>query len=713
MNQNFTRLAFTDSTKNGISAVMRISLVSAALLAAGFGTAGAASFEAKLEALEASVEQQREALGVPGVAIAIVHGDQVVLARGFGWADEAKERPVTPGTTFAIGSTTKAFTATVVAMLVAEGKMTWDDPVTRHLPDFWLKVRSRDGGGEATIRDLLAHRTGFTRMGVLWAAGKASREAILNAAAQAEPWRPFRSGFNYCNVTYLAAGEAAGAASGMRWDDMVKRRILVPLAMENSATDFDTAMAHPELAQGFAPGTPPSAIAPRNIDSIAPAGSIYSDVRDLANWVRMQLARGVFEGRRIVAAEVLEETWEPLVEIGSGGMNYGLGWMVRENRGRRQVFHGGAIDGYGAQVGFFPDDGIGYVLLCNVTASPLAGWFSEEMARVFFDESEPPADGAGAQLGEAELEAYAGGYLADFGPFRKQHFEVAVVDGKLAVDVPGQTQYALRPPDSEGRWYFELTREIAVSFDREEGGAVTGMRLYQAGQEFRLPRAGLAKAEEGEEEARQGIDPAMEQLLEGWAIRERGAAFGRIRELRAEMTTALPNAGIRGRKTLTAGSGGQLEVAMDLGIFGREKLVLEGDKVELTSDFRAAHHFPDRYVAQIRLHDPGVLFGDWTEHFERVEKVREEEVDGRACVVVRLESAPAPPILVFVETASGDILRADIPLIDAALDLEIPSTYRFSDYREEDGVRLPWETEVESDASGRVVDRVTRLEVES
>ena len=125
------------------------------------------SLEQRLNRLAEKLEQRRENLHIPGMAIAVVKDDEVIFVRGFGLSDLSNETPVTPETIFPIGSITKSFTATLVGMLVDEGEMGWDDPVTEHIPYFTLNVESDDGNGEVTIRDMLSHRTGFTRMGVL------------------------------------------------------------------------------------------------------------------------------------------------------------------------------------------------------------------------------------------------------------------------------------------------------------------------------------------------------------------------------------------------------------------------------------------------------------------------------------------------------------------------------------------------------------------
>ncbi|MCK5434154.1 MAG: beta-lactamase family protein, partial [Dehalococcoidales bacterium] len=192
------------------------------------------SLEWRLDRLVEQLDQQRQALHIPGMAIAVVKNDEVVLAHGFGVTNIETETPVTPETIFAIGSSTKAFTATIVGMLVDEGHMDWDNAITDYLPYFTMDIESEDENAEVAIRDLLCHRTGFVRMGILWASGEIPREEVLLAATLAEPWAGFNEKFYYSNVMFMAAGVAAGEAAGTDWDTLIAERIFEPLGMESS-----------------------------------------------------------------------------------------------------------------------------------------------------------------------------------------------------------------------------------------------------------------------------------------------------------------------------------------------------------------------------------------------------------------------------------------------------------------------------------------------
>ncbi|MFH1998793.1 MAG: serine hydrolase domain-containing protein, partial [Planctomycetota bacterium] len=441
----------------------------------------------RLARLEAQLEKARQDFHIPGMAMAVVKEDAMIWAKGFGLADIEKETPVTPETIFAIGSSTKAFTVALIAMLVDEGRMGWDDPITRYLPDMQLKIDSAQPDAAVTIRDLLCHRTGFTRMSMLFAGGSASRDEILRTATGAEPWSGFRERFLYNNVMYLAAGQAAGIAVGSDWDTLMRERIFIPLGMSCTHTSVPELSGKETLSLGYdwdEIGEKPRLLEMRVLENIAPAGAINSNVLDMAKWVRFQLNHGVCDSRRLVSEGQFQETWKAQIAV-SPGKAYSLGWFLSEWHGQPVVEHGGNIDGFGAQVGLLPDSHIGYVLLTNVTSTPLQPLSLNMVWEALAGEWEEADD----QGDTVDYSPYLGTYVANFGPFRDVEFTLLEKDGYLAVDVPGQTVYELKDPDEEGKWRFTLSDQIAVSFVRDDTGRVIAMKQYQNGVVLELPRA--------------------------------------------------------------------------------------------------------------------------------------------------------------------------------------------------------------------------------
>jgi len=456
----------------------------------------------RLAKLEKQLEEKRVDMHIPGMAIAIVHGDAIIYAHGFGSANLDKSTPVTPETLFAVGSTTKAFTASLIGMLVDEGKMSWDDSITKYLPYFTLAVKTKDADTTVTIRDLLAHRTGFTRMGILWAGGAVTPEEVLRVAAKAQPWGSFRGTFYYNNVTVMAAGIASGVAAETSWGELLQQRILNPLGMDSTSTTLEAVENDPRLSLGYEwreASQRFEQMPMRILDAIAPAGAINSNVLDMAQWLRFQLGKGIFAGHILLSKEQHQETWNPQIAM-DGSAYYGFGWMVHPVAGVRTVEHGGNIDGFAAQVALFPEEDLGFVLLTNVSGTPLQSVSMQLVAETLLGEwsenSEGSSEAAAFVSPSMDLSSFVGKYEANFATFHGQFFTVQQSRDGLAIDVPGQMLFELAPPDEQGLWYFRLTKDVAVSFDHDEQGAIVGLKMHQSGMVFELPREGVVLASE-------------------------------------------------------------------------------------------------------------------------------------------------------------------------------------------------------------------------
>src|SRR5262245_40952510 len=287
--------------------------------------------------------------GVPGVAIAIVKDDHVVFAKGFGVRELNKPAVVDEHTLFAIGSSSKAFTAASIAMLVDEGKLKWEDPATKYLAGFQLfdPYSTR----ELTVSDLLTHRSGLSRGDLLWYGSEYDRNEVLRRVRYLKPTWSLRAHFGYQNIMFLAAGQIIPSVTGKNWDDFVRERIFTPLGMKSTNTSIkvltasnDVATPHSKIEDKVQP------VSWRNIDNIAPAGSINSNVVDMAQWVRLQLGGGVYENKRLLSSAVVKEMQTPQTVIRLGGnmerlypdahfLSYGMGWFLSDYRGRKIVEH--------------------------------------------------------------------------------------------------------------------------------------------------------------------------------------------------------------------------------------------------------------------------------------------------------------------------------------------------------------------------------------
>ncbi|MGH7783135.1 MAG: serine hydrolase domain-containing protein, partial [Candidatus Binatia bacterium] len=318
---------------------------------------------------------------VPGMAIAIVKDDKVLYAQGFGLREVGKTAPVDEHTIFAIGSSSKAFTATSIAMLVDDKKLKWDDHVSEYLPKFQLfdPYVTR----EMTVRDLLTHRIGLERGDQLWYATAYSRDDVLRRIRYLEPSSSMRSKFGYQNIMFLAAGQIIPSVTGKSWDDFVTERIFTPLGMKETGTTIrtlsnssDVSTPHQKIDGKLQP------VPWRLIDNIGPAGSINSNVVDMAQWLRLQLGNGKYEGKQLVTESSLNETHTPQTIIRLEGpykifypdahfFSYGMGWFLSDFRGKKLAEHGGAIDGMRAEVAMIPEANVGIVILTNVSGTLL------------------------------------------------------------------------------------------------------------------------------------------------------------------------------------------------------------------------------------------------------------------------------------------------------------------------------------------------------
>lgn len=351
---------------------MRSLLVGAILLLPPLASASAQA--APLSGLDQYVERAIAQWEVPGLAIAVVKDGRVVHSRGYGVLTLGKPERVNENTIFGIGSTTKAFTSAALAMLVDEGKVRWDDKVVDHLKDF--RLYDSYASANITIRDLLSHTSGLAAGDRMWYNRRFDRAEVVRRVRYQEPVSSFRQEYHYSNTMFTAAGLVVDAASGRSWDDFIKERIFRPLGMTRSSTTVIGLESVDNVATLHTAGTGKPVVIPRwNQDNIGPAGSINSSVVDLAKWVRLQLARGTFDGRSLISPARFNDMHNAQTVIRGAGTSveepaqfsaYGLGWQLRDYHGRKLVSHGGGGAGVSAQVALVPQENLGVVVLTNL-----------------------------------------------------------------------------------------------------------------------------------------------------------------------------------------------------------------------------------------------------------------------------------------------------------------------------------------------------------
>jgi len=315
--------------------------------------------------------------GAVGLAISVVKDGRVVFAKGYGVRELGKPDPVDTATLFAIGSTTKAMTAAAIGMLVDDGKVRWDDPVTTHIPGFQL--RDAYLTREVTVRDLLTHRAGLPNADYLWYGSDNSAAEILRRVRYVSPAYSLRSNFIYQNIMYAAAGEVVAKASGMPWEDFVRTRIFAPLAMQRTVPLLSRAGAMPNVASPHERvNDTVRVITNASVDPVASAGSVWSSVADMAKWMQFVLDSGRVGGRRLLQPVTFAELLEPQTMVPPSQfypsarltkphwMTYALGWFQQDYEGRAVSFHTGSIDGMVAIIGLIPDERLGVYVLANL-----------------------------------------------------------------------------------------------------------------------------------------------------------------------------------------------------------------------------------------------------------------------------------------------------------------------------------------------------------
>ncbi len=347
------------------------------------------AFAAPPEHFAERVENLRKEIGVPGMSISIVEGDQVVFAQGFGVRKLGSPEKVDADTLFDTGSTGKAMTVADLAILVDLGKIGWDDKVVDRLPGFqmydaWVTR-------EMTIRDLLVHRSGLgLGAGDLMFVPRTnlSRAESVKRLRYIKPATSFRSGFAYDNVLYMVAGQLIEAVTGETWEHFTVEHLFKPAGMLHAVADSQAHFAAPNRAwpharmNGGLRGVGDQEVLDERDElgrNAAPAGGLSISANDLSRWLRIQLAGGKFidSDAHLFSEAAQKEMWKPMVLQPIAPRpeplkatqplfdTYALGWDVRDYRGAKIIWHGGAVFGELTAVVLVPDKKVGFSITIN------------------------------------------------------------------------------------------------------------------------------------------------------------------------------------------------------------------------------------------------------------------------------------------------------------------------------------------------------------
>ena len=318
----------------------------------------------KLQKIDEFINKAMKDWEMPGFSVAIVKNDSVIFAKGYGVRNINKSDPVDENTLFVIASCSKAFTTASLAILVDQGKIKWDDPVTKYLPDF--QIYDPWVTREITIRDLTSHKSGLETFSgdFLWLNSTYDRKEVINRARYLKPTSSFRSKYGYQNIMFITAAEIIKAVTDTSWADYIKAHILDNLGMNHTDTgykifnnDNNAAKAHYKKDNAM------KVFTDTQIDNAHGALGINSSAIEMAQWIRLQLGKGKYNGKRIFSERQSAEMWSNQTPIGI--INYGLGWFIRYWNGKRMLNHGGGMPGMISDITLIPEENFGFVILSN------------------------------------------------------------------------------------------------------------------------------------------------------------------------------------------------------------------------------------------------------------------------------------------------------------------------------------------------------------
>ncbi len=345
----------------------------------------------RLKGLEKELNDILEATQAPGFALAIIEGKKIIYAKGFGYSDYENKIPADANTLYAIGSTSKAFTSSILGQLRQEDKLSFDESPIKYVPD--LKFFNDEMNNNIIIKDLMCHRTGLPRHDLSWYLFPTNnKDSLLLRVQHQEPFIGVRQQWYYNNFMFLAQGVIAERVTGKSWEENIKERFFKPLGMTRSNVSIDELEKSSNAAIGYElkKDNIISKMDYYHIASMSPAGSINSSVNDMSNWIITWINKGKFNDKQILPESYVDEAISSQMVV-SGALpekefsdihllNYGYAWFLSSYKGHYRVEHNGNIDGFSAYVSFFPSDSIGVVVLTNQNNSELPDLVSNTVA---------------------------------------------------------------------------------------------------------------------------------------------------------------------------------------------------------------------------------------------------------------------------------------------------------------------------------------------
>jgi CubicO group peptidase (beta-lactamase class C family) len=328
-----------------------------------------------LDGLDDSMQKILSDWNVPGIAVGVVQGAELVFANGYGFRDYGEKLPFTPETLFPIASNTKLFTAVAAGLLVQDGLLSWDRPIREHVPS--IRFFNDALNNSVTLRDMLAHRTGINRHDSMWFRSDFSRKDMFDRLRYIEPSDPLRQNFVYNNVMYAAVGHAIELLTGQSWEVFVQQRLLDPVGMRSSVFSMPEMVATGNFATPYTERRDGTELfqLPQYAHMVGagPAGGLNSNLRDMSRWLATLMGDGQLQGSQVIPPAVLKATLAPSMAIPNHMLEmrgykellnttYGMGRHTAVYRGHLLTFHGGSLGGCYSQVSYLPKENLGVMV---------------------------------------------------------------------------------------------------------------------------------------------------------------------------------------------------------------------------------------------------------------------------------------------------------------------------------------------------------------
>lgn len=753
----------------------------------------ASKYAKEIAAIEEKLEKRRQELGVPGVGFAIVKDGEIIVARGFGYKDFEKKIPATADTQFAIGSSTKAFTALSVLMSADEGKVNLDDSPKKYLSYFKMKDPETDKN--MTVRDLMAHTSGLNRTDLAMITNQLNRQELIQVVGGAEPMAKLREKFFYNNIMFAAAGEVTANVQKTTWEKFIPERIFKPLGMLNSTVDIKQLQKSKDYSYGYDYNfdTKETIRKPfMDISATAPAGSINSSARDMTKWLNFVIDGGVANGKRLLSEKGYEE-WTKVQNdklTPNKKVNYGLGWFLRDWNGLKVIEHGGNVDGFTSTVATIPEKKLGFVLFANASYSSLGTDLIPFIWETFLGKPEGPKTN---QIATADLEKEVGKYrfeqagfdvdvevkdgklvatipnqptvtleniggrkykvkeqdgffvtfkddsllfenqmgsftfpkigakpasnptnndaakelIGKYSPNGKVIVEIKQeTDGKVTFNIEGQPPYALTPKDKDQFFLTPLPENYFVKVKRTAENKIESVVVSQPEGEFEFKKYD----DKGVEKPKITVDELMAKAIEALGGEANWQKFS------SRVIIANSNAihqGVGGTSITYQKAPNKTATETTMTALGKTIAkgfeYFDGTNGEETYTFAATEKYTGKKLEDVKLGADFYSLSNWKKNYPKSEIKGMEKVGDEDCYVVDFTPEKGTKVTEYYSTKSFLLLKRKGIVSSSTSEQTFPYSITFSDYRDVDGIKLPFKTVNSTPTMGDIVTIITSV----